>query len=73
MIDSTVESLNESINSPDILKNPKRLAGDIRALILVYRSPEGKPSGILKNTLKILLGKVKAEINKVDTSSAGKY
>ncbi|XP_066257421.1 ubiquitin carboxyl-terminal hydrolase puf [Euwallacea similis] len=68
MIDSMVVSLNESANSPDILNSPKRLAGDLRALTLVYKSPEGKTSGVLKNALKVLLANVKAEIGKMDAS-----
>uniref|UniRef100_A0AAR5QD97 ubiquitinyl hydrolase 1 n=1 Tax=Dendroctonus ponderosae TaxID=77166 RepID=A0AAR5QD97_DENPD len=69
MIDSMVESLNESVNSPDILNSPKRLAGDLRALALVYKSPEGKHSSILKNALNVLQSKVKLDISKLDIST----
>lgn len=64
-----VESLNESVNSPDILNSPKRLAGDLRALALVYKSPEGKPSSILKNALNVLQTKVKLDISKLDATT----
>ncbi|KAF7284487.1 hypothetical protein GWI33_022078 [Rhynchophorus ferrugineus] len=66
MINSTIVSLNDSINSPDITKNPKRLVGDLRALILMYGSPEAKPLSVLKNTLKQLMVKVIADIGKIE-------
>ncbi|XP_050316350.1 ubiquitin carboxyl-terminal hydrolase 34 isoform X2 [Anthonomus grandis grandis] len=66
MVESMVESLKESVNSSDILKCPKRLAGDIRALGLVYKTPQGKPPASLKDTIKTLLDKVKSEIGKLN-------
>ncbi|CAH1127870.1 unnamed protein product [Ceutorhynchus assimilis] len=69
MIDSTVESLNATISSTDALINPKRLTGDLRALTLVYKSPQGKPPVTLKSNLKVLQGKLKAEIGRMDSNS----
>ncbi|CAG9834377.1 unnamed protein product [Diabrotica balteata] len=66
MIDNTVVSLNEQIGSLNILKMAKRLAGDIRALILVYNSPEAVPPPLLLTTLKQFQSKIKLEMNKLD-------
>uniref|UniRef100_A0A6P7F8D8 ubiquitinyl hydrolase 1 n=1 Tax=Diabrotica virgifera virgifera TaxID=50390 RepID=A0A6P7F8D8_DIAVI len=66
MIDNTVVSLSEQIGSLNILKMAKRLAGDIRALILVYNSPEAVPPPLLLTTLKQLQSKIKLEMNKLD-------
>ncbi|XP_018562913.1 ubiquitin carboxyl-terminal hydrolase 34 [Anoplophora glabripennis] len=66
MIDNTVVSLSEQVGSFDVVKMAKRLAGDLRALILVYSSPEAVPPPLLRNTLKQLQDKVELEINKLD-------
>lgn len=66
MIDNTVVSLSEQVGSFDVMKMAKRLAGDLRALILVYSSPEAVPPPLLQNTLKQLQNKVELEINKLD-------
>ncbi|KAG5888818.1 hypothetical protein JTB14_016020 [Gonioctena quinquepunctata] len=66
MIDNTVVSLSEQVGSFDILKMAKRLSGDLRALILVYNSPEAVPPPLLLNTLRQLQSKIKQEIGKLD-------
>ncbi|CAH1163705.1 unnamed protein product [Phaedon cochleariae] len=66
MIDNTVVSLSEQVGSFDVPKMAKRLSGDIRALILVYGSPEGVPPPLLLNTLRQLQSKIKLEISKLD-------
>lgn len=66
MIDSTVVSLNDQLNSLDIPKMARRLAGDLRALILVYSTPQTVPPVLLATTLKQLQAKVRAEINKLE-------
>lgn len=66
MIDNTVVTLSEQLESFDLMKIARRLAGDLRALILVYNSPNTIPPPILKNTLKQLQNIVKGEIAKLD-------
>lgn len=51
MIDNTVVTLSESVSSVDVRKNARKLAGDLRALILVYNSPEAVPPRLLLGTL----------------------
>nr|CAI5832386.1 unnamed protein product [Callosobruchus analis] len=65
MIDNTVVSLSEQVGSLDVPKLARRLSGDLRALILVYNSPEGVPPPLLKTTLKQLQARVRAEIGKL--------
>lgn len=65
MIDNTVVAISEQVGSLEVNKMAKRLIGDLRALILVYSSPEGVPPALLKNTLKQLQGKVGMEIAKL--------
>lgn len=69
MIDNTVVSLSEQLGSLDVVKLAKRLSGDLRALILVYNSPEAVPPPILKSTLKQLQNKVKTELEKLDVKN----
>lgn len=66
MIDNTVVTLSEQISSLDISRVAKRMSGDLRALILVYSSPEAVPPPLLRTTLKQLQTKVNAEIDKLD-------
>ncbi|KAK9875298.1 hypothetical protein WA026_007696 [Henosepilachna vigintioctopunctata] len=54
MIDNTVVSLSEQVSSLDIQKMAHRLSGNLRALILVYNSPEAVPPPLLKSTLNQL-------------------
>ncbi|CAH2011094.1 unnamed protein product [Acanthoscelides obtectus] len=61
MIDNTVVSLSEQVGSLDVLKLARRLSGDLRALILVYKSPEAVPPPLLKTTLKQLQTRLRAE------------
>lgn len=68
MIDSTVVSLSDQLNSIDIPKMARRLAGDLRALILVYSTPQTVPPSLLVTTLKQLQAKVCCEIDKLDTA-----
>lgn len=67
-----VDSLHESANSPDILNSPKRLAGDLRALSLVYNKPERK-SNVLRTALKTLLANVQTAIYQMNEKFQGKY
>ncbi|KAJ8971929.1 hypothetical protein NQ314_000472, partial [Rhamnusium bicolor] len=69
MIDNTVVSLSEQVGSFDVVKMAKRLSGDLRALILVYNSPEAVPPPLLQNILKQLQNKVKLEISKLDVKT----
>lgn len=46
----------------------RRLAGDLRALILVYNTPQAVPPPLLATTLTELQTRVKAEIKKYDAS-----
>lgn len=66
MIDNTVVTLSEQISSMDISRVAKRMCGDLRALILVYSSPEAVPPPLLRTTIKQLQTKVNAEIDKID-------
>lgn len=66
MIDNTVVSLSEQIDSLNVLKMAKRLAGDIRALILVYKSPEAAAPPLLLKTLTELQNKIKLELMKLE-------
>jgi ubiquitin carboxyl-terminal hydrolase 34 len=66
MIDTTVVALSEQVGSLEMTKVAKRLSGDLRALVLVYNSPEAVPPPLLRNTLKQLQNKVHAEIAKID-------
>lgn len=73
MIDNTVVALSEQVSSLEIIKVAKRLSGDLRALILVYSSPEAVPPPLLRNTLEQLRSKVHEEIEKLNPSSNGLY
>lgn len=64
MIDNTVVSLSEQVSSVDVKKMARRLTGDLRALILVYNSPEAVPPPLLLTTLKQLQLRLKSEITK---------
>lgn len=64
MIDNTVVTLSEQVSSIDIQKTAERLSGDLRALILVYNSPEAVPPPLLKTTLKQLQTRVTEEMGK---------
>ena len=64
MIDNTVVSLSEQVSSVDVKKMARRLTGDLRALILVYNSPEAVPPPLLLTTLKQLQSRLKNEIAK---------
>lgn len=66
LIDSTVVTLDEQLDSFDLVKIARRLSGDLRALILVYNSPEAAVPAVLKMTLKKLHAKVKLEITNLD-------
>lgn len=66
MIDNTVVSLSEQVGSLNVLKMAKRLTGDIRALILVYNSPEAVPPPLLLATLKQVQSNIKLEILKFE-------
>lgn len=66
MIDNTVVSLSEQVLSVDLKKMGRRLAGDLRALVLVYNSPEAVPPPLLLTTLKHLQMRTKAEICKIE-------
>lgn len=68
MISSTVVSLNEQVDSLDLPKMARRLAGDLRALILVYNTPQAVPPPLLAATLKQLQTRVKGEIAKLAAS-----
>lgn len=70
MISSTVVSLSEQVNLLDLQKMARRLAGDLRALILVYSLPQAVPSPLLATTLGQLQARVKAEIQKMETAGA---
>ncbi|KAL3285850.1 hypothetical protein HHI36_000370 [Cryptolaemus montrouzieri] len=65
MIDNTVVSLSEQVSSLDIIKMAQRLSGDLRALILVYNSPEAVPPPLLKSTIKQLQSRVTEELEKL--------
>lgn len=65
MIDNTVVTLSEQVNSVDVKKMARRLSGDLRALILVYNSPEAVPPRLLLSTLKQLKLRVNGEIEKL--------
>lgn len=67
MIDNTVVTLSEQVSSLDIQKNAQRLSGDLRALILVYNSPEAVPPPLLKSTLKQLQTRVAEELGKIQS------
>lgn len=71
MIDNTVVSLSEQVVTVDLKKMSKRLAGDLRALTLVYNSPEAVPPPLLFLTLKQLQLRVQDEIN--NQQSTGIY
>lgn len=71
MIDNTVVSLSEQVVSVDLRKMARKLAGDLRALVLVYNSPEAVPPPLLLTTLKHLQMRTKAEICKLQPN--GKY
>ena len=73
MIDNTVVALSDQVGSLEITKVAKRLSGDLRALVLVYSSPEAVPPPLLRNTLKQLQNKVHTEIAKVDPGYKGAY
>lgn len=64
MIDNTVVSLSEQVGGVDLKKRAKQLASDLRALILVYKSPEAVPPNMLVGTLNQLQTIVEAEIDK---------
>lgn len=66
MISSTVVSLSEQVNLLDLQKMARRLAGDLRALILVYNTPQAVPSPLLTTTLGQLQTRVKTEIQKLE-------
>lgn len=66
MISSTVVSLSEQVNLLDLQKMARRLAGDLRALILVYNTPQAVPSPLLATTLSQLQTRVKTEIKKLE-------
>ncbi|XP_060516947.1 ubiquitin carboxyl-terminal hydrolase 34 isoform X2 [Cylas formicarius] len=66
MVESTIVSLNELISSADIFRSAKRLTGDLRALVLVYSSPEAESPPLLKEILLQLQNKVKLEVHKLD-------
>lgn len=65
MIDNTVVSLSEQVVSVDLRKMARKLSGDLRALVLVYNSPEAVPPPLLLTTLKHLQMRAKAEICKL--------
>lgn len=71
MIDNTVVALSEQVASLEINKVAKRLSGDLRALILVYSSPEAVPPPLLRSILKQLLVKVDAEMSKLKPANSG--
>ncbi|KAK5649017.1 hypothetical protein RI129_003909 [Pyrocoelia pectoralis] len=66
MIDNTVVGLSEQVNSVDLKKTAKRLAGDIRALVLVYSSPEAVPPPLLTTTLQQLRERLRKEITALE-------
>lgn len=66
LIDNTVVTLDEQLDSFDLVKIGRRLSGDLRALILVYNSPEAAVPAVLKTTLKKIQAKVKQEISTLD-------
>lgn len=66
LIDNTVVQLGDQLESFDLIKIARRLSGDLRALILVYNSPEAAVPAVLKTTLKKLQNKVKIEITNLD-------
>lgn len=68
MINSTVVSLSEQVNSLDLPKMARRLAGDLRALILVYNTPQAVPPPLLTATLNQLQTRAKAEMKKLEVS-----
>lgn len=72
LIDNTVVTLGEQLDSFDLIKIARRLSGDLRALILVYNSPETAVPAVLKTTLKKLQTKVKLDISSLEEKS-GKY
>ncbi|XP_044746055.1 ubiquitin carboxyl-terminal hydrolase 34 isoform X3 [Coccinella septempunctata] len=67
MIDNTVVTLSEQVSSLDIQKTAQRLSGDLRALILVYNSPEAVPPPLLKSTLKQLQTRVTEELGELQS------
>lgn len=72
LIDNTVVTLGEQLDSFDLVKIARRLSGDLRALILVYNSPETAVPAVLKITLKKLQAKVKLDISSLE-EKPGKY
>lgn len=72
LIDNTVVTLDEQLDSFDLVKIGRRLSGDLRALILVYNSPEAAVPAVLKTTLKKIQAKVKQEISNLDEKT-GKF
>ncbi|KAK4884213.1 hypothetical protein RN001_000484 [Aquatica leii] len=66
MIDNTVVGLSEQVNSVDLKKMARRLAGDIRALVLVYNSPEAVPPLLLTTTLQQLKTRLQLEIDALE-------
>lgn len=72
MIENTVVGLNEQVNSVDLKKTARRLAGDLRALVLVYNSPEASPPVLLSPTLQKLKVRVQSEITLIQPPTQGK-
>lgn len=68
MIENTVVGLSEQVNSVDLKKTARRLAGDLRALVLVYNSPEATPPPLLTSTLQQLKSRVQTEVASVQQS-----
>lgn len=73
MINSTVVTLSEQVNSLDLPKMARRLAGDLRALILVYNTPQAVPPPLLTTTLNQLQTRAKTEISKFNVSGEFLY
>ncbi|XP_071053277.1 ubiquitin carboxyl-terminal hydrolase puf isoform X2 [Onthophagus taurus] len=65
MFDNTVLVLSEQMNTWDIKKMARRIAGDLRALTLVYSSPDTDVPNVLWLTIAQLEIKVKTELNKL--------
>lgn len=71
MIDNTVVGLSEQVNSVDLKKNARRLAGDLRALVLVYKSPEAAPPPLLTTTLQQLKSRLVNEMSLLQPPTDG--
>lgn len=67
-INNRVVALTEQVDTIDILKTGNKLLGDLRALVIIYSSPDVLPPTILRGALERLqvkLKKLQEEVKKL--------